>query len=425
MNIAALRRVDYWVGLGSCALLTLHRRLTENAATRAAARARSQRLLFIKLIEQGATVLAYDAVRRATDQVGRENVFFCVFAENRGILDLMNVLPPENVFAIRTTNLRVLVVDTLRALRAIRHRGIDTAVDMEFLSRGSAILAYLTGARRRVGLHRFTEEAPYRGDLMTHRVFYNPFLHTARAYTVLLEALDGDPDDVPMAKIPVGAPARAAPPFVATPDDLRRIEAIVAAAGAGPAERPLVLLNPNSGDMLPLRRWPSERFVELGRRILAAHPGTILITGAPAEADAANALCRAIDSPRARCIAGRTTLRDMLVLYGIADVLVTNDSGPGHFASLTGIDNVVLFGPGAPSQFGPLGGRCHVLWAGLACSPCVTVHNHRSSPCQNNRCMQAITVDDVYAQVRAILGERIRDHRPALEGLSRRADGAS
>jgi ADP-heptose:LPS heptosyltransferase len=31
------------------------------------------------------------------------------------------------------------------------------------------------------------------------------------------------------------------------------------------------------------------------------------------------------------------TLRDLLVLYTLADVLVTNDSGPGHFSSLTPI----------------------------------------------------------------------------------------
>jgi ADP-heptose:LPS heptosyltransferase len=102
-------------------------------------------------------------------------------------------------------------------------------------------------------------------------------------------------------------------------------------------------------------------------------------------------------------LAGRTTLREVLVLYGLAGVLVTNDSGPGHFASHTSIESVVLFGPGAPSQFGPIGGRSHVLWAGLACSPCANVYTHRFSTCTNNVCMQAIGVDEVYARVRSCL----------------------
>jgi ADP-heptose:LPS heptosyltransferase len=172
------------------------------------------------------------------------------------------------------------------------------------------------------------------------------------------------------------------------------------------------VFNPNASDMLPLRRWPLDRFVDLGRRIVVDYGSVnIVVTGAPVEEAAASALCQAIDSPRVINLAGLTTLRDVLVLYTIADVLVTNDSGPGHFASLTDIDNIVLFGPGAPSQFGPVGGRAHVLWAGLACSPCVNVYNHRFSPCTNNVCMQSIGVDQVYAEVRACLAARGLDGR--------------
>ena len=98
-------------------------------------------------------------------------------------------------------------------------------------------------------------------------------------------------------------------------------------------------------------------------------------------------------------VAGKTTLRDMLVLYSLADVLITNDSGPGHFASTTDIHNIVLFGPETPQLFGPLGENRHVVYAQLACSPCVSPYNHRFSPCTNNVCMQTITVDDVYREV--------------------------
>ena len=56
----------------------------------------------------------------------------------------------------------------------IRRLGIDATVDMEFFARAPAVLAFLTGARRRVGLHRFTTEGPYRGDLLTHRVAAQP-----------------------------------------------------------------------------------------------------------------------------------------------------------------------------------------------------------------------------------------------------------
>ena len=102
-------------------------------------------------------------------------------------------------------------------------------------------------------------------------------------------------------------------------------------------------------------------------------------------------------------LAAKTTLRDLLVLYSLADVLVTNDSGPGHFATMCEVENVVLFGPETPLLFGPLGKHHRVLWSQLACSPCVNPYNHRLTPCTNNVCMQRITVDQVYREVTAAL----------------------
>src|SRR5436309_2272112 len=123
--------------------------------------------------------------------------------ENRFIIDLLDLVPPENVLVVRTKRPVTLLLDLLRTTWRARKLGIDGTVDMEFFSRASAILAFLTGAGRRVGLHRFTSEGPYRGDLLTHRVQYNPYIHTAAAYYLLVEAIDADPREVPLLKTPV------------------------------------------------------------------------------------------------------------------------------------------------------------------------------------------------------------------------------
>jgi hypothetical protein len=183
-----MRRVDALLGRMLCWALTLHRRVSETL--RSVGPPPVRRILFIKLIEQGATVLAYDAVRAATERVGRDHVFFCVFADNRDILDLMDVIPQDNVLTIRSDTVPHLLADSLSVIRRARAAGIDTTIDMEFFARGSAILGYPIGAARRVGLHGFAEGAPYRGDLMTHRLIHNPFLHVARAYRLLVDALD-------------------------------------------------------------------------------------------------------------------------------------------------------------------------------------------------------------------------------------------
>ncbi len=404
-----MRRIDALLGRLLCGALTLHRRVSERLRG-AGSPPPVRRILFIKLIEQGATVLAYDAVRAAIERVGRDHVFFCVFTENRAILDVMDVIPHDNVLTIRNDSVPHLLTDSVAAIRRARRAGIDTTIDMEFFARGSAILAYLTGAARRVGLHGFGEGAPYRGDLMTHRLIHNAFLHVALAYRLLVDALDADPRDVPLMKVARSDRRPALPTFVPSETERSRVGALVAdvvgASADAPHERgqPIVLLNPNASDLLPLRKWPAERFEELARRLLAARPDVaVLITGSATERDAAEELCRRIATAGAYSIAGRVTLRELLVLYTLADVLVTNDSGPGHFSSLTSIRSIVMFGPGTPGQYGPIGEQSEILTAGLACSPCSDVLNHRTSPCTDNRCMQAISVDAVLAAVLARL----------------------
>ena len=367
MNPQTIGKIDRLAGRPICALLTFARRIGALLTPRRAP-SPMRKILLIKMIEQGATVLAYRAIMRAIELVGRENVYFWVFEENRAILDLMDVIPPENILTIRAKKLTSFIGDVLRTLFRIRKLEIDATVDMEFFARAPAILAFLTGAPRRAGLHRFSSEGPYRGDLLTHRVQYNPYLHTAVAYYALVESLLADPEERPLLKRALSQVDISPPRFVPREDEIAAMRALV---GEHLSDR-LVLLNPNASDLLPLRKWPTERFIELGKRILENHPDvTLIITGAPSEQAAAEQVAREIAPSRVISVAGKTKLRELLVLYSIADILVTNDSGPGHFASMTPIDSIVLFGPETPALFGPTGADSHVLWAGLACSPCV------------------------------------------------------
>jgi ADP-heptose:LPS heptosyltransferase len=284
---------------------------------------------------------------------------------------------------------------------------------MEFFARASAILTFLSGARRRAGLHRFTSEGPYRGDLFTHRIPHNPHLHVAVAYHTMVEALELPESRQPLPKRRI-AQRDWAPPLL----QIEPAEAQHVVQTLGLVSKRIVLLNPNASDLLPLRRWPTERFVELGKRLLAEDPGlTIVVTGAPSEKEAAEEIALRIDPLRAICAAGSTTLRELLVLYSLADVLVTNDSGPGHFASMTNIEVVVMFGPETPELFGPLGPRIRVITADLACSPCVNALNHRFSPCNDNVCMQQISVDEVHRAVTDALYRRRKAAKPVLRVL--------
>jgi hypothetical protein len=82
------------------------------------------KILFVKFAEQGSTVLAYRAIERAIKMVGSGNVYFLVFKENRFILDVMNLIPRENVITIRHKNLVDAGLQALFALYKIRRPGV-------------------------------------------------------------------------------------------------------------------------------------------------------------------------------------------------------------------------------------------------------------------------------------------------------------
>ncbi len=408
---ARLQKIDRWLGVPTCFLLTRLRRLLAPAPPPPAVRPRN--ILFIKLAEQGSTVLASAAIQQAVEMVGRENVFFAVFAENRFILDVLDLIPPENVFAIDARSFGSLAVSAVQALRAIRRRRFEAAIDLEFFARSSAAFSFLTGAQQRVGFHTFYGEVPYRGDLMTHRLLYNPYLHTAQTFSLMVAALTANPAQLPTFAGQPPAKESAGSSFEPRDAELAEVRALLSReTGARGATAPLILLNANASDLLPLRRWATERYAALARRLLDEFPDAcVLMTGAPAEAPAAEALVTAIGSPRCYSVAGKTTLRQLLVLYTLADLLVTNDSGPAHFASLTPIHVVTLFGPETPRLFAALTTRNVPLWSGVACSPCVNAYNNRQSPCRNNVCMQQITVDEVFAAAAASFRQRLADAR--------------
>ena len=395
MIVATLQKADRWLGIPLCFALTCLRGLLARSTVPASAPLRN--LLLVKLAEQGSTVLAYAALRRAAELVGRENVYFITFEDNRFILDVLGVVPEANVIAVSAETFPTLLRSALGAIKRLRRLNLDAAIDMEFFSRGSAALTFLSGAGRRVGFHAFFGAGPYRGNLMTHRLLYNPHLHTSQTFQTLVEALRCDAAALPTCGLTPPPADHQPPQFAPRPDELAQVKDIVRRETGG--QPPLILLNPNASDLLPLRRWPPQRYVDLTKRLLAKFPDAwVGFTGARNETQATAELVREVGSVRCVSFAGKTTLRQLLVLFTLADVLVTNDSGPAHFATVTPIQVVTLFGPETPALFAARSPRNSVLWAGLICSPCVNAYNNRQSPCRNNLCLQAITVDQVFAE---------------------------
>jgi ADP-heptose:LPS heptosyltransferase len=404
LNITAARRIDKYAGRPVCFALTLFRRLVDVLIPRGSYRC-PNKILFIKLAEQGCGVLAYPAVKDAEKTVGRENIYYLVFAKNRPILDLMEIVTHGNIIEIDSSGFWKFAITSLKALFKIRREKIDAAVDLEFFSRASAILSYLCGARIRVGLHLFFSEGPYRGDLFTHRIGYNPYAHSSVLYRAMVRALrQSPPNEITPVILKTPEDPASLSRFAPKEDERRALADKIRKLKGSDVSVPVVVLNPKITDRLPVRRWPEERYADLAGLILRDFPNAgIFITGDKREAESAG--CLAQKCPGAVSLAGELTLRELLVLYSGADCLVTSDSGPAHFASLTPVKSVVLFGPETPLLFAPLGENSVIIGTDLICSPCVGVYNQRNSPCPSAKCLKEISVQTVYEKVRQILAK--------------------
>jgi ADP-heptose:LPS heptosyltransferase len=399
-----MRRVDYFAGVPLCFLLTWLARLA--GIFTKGQRPIPARVLFMELSEMGSAILADPAMRKIRAQRHAE-LYFVIFRNNAPSLSLLGTVPHGHVFTIRQDGLIPLTTDTLRFLFWTRRNRIDTVIDLELFSRYTALLAGLSGASNRVGFYGFHNEGLYRGDMLTHRVAYNPHLHIAKNFVALVNAVLAEHEERPYSKTLIGDEEIQLARADISPDAIRSMRARVRADFPGFDEKRhrIVIVNPNASNLLPQRRWMPEYYAAvIGELLDGDQDLLVLITGAPDERAEADQLNARVGKDRCINFAGRQGLEELPALYQIAAVMLTNDSGPGHFSAVTDLRTFVIFGPETPRLYGSLGNSTPI-YAGLACSPCVSASNHRRTPCTDNVCLQAIKPHTVLAQMRAALDE--------------------
>jgi len=399
-----MRAIDHWVGVPLCAIATPLVALMDGARNLVSREPQApKKLLFIELSEMGSAILVDPAMRNA--QARGAELFFLIFKSNRASLTLLNTVKPENIFTIDSSSLGGLIKDTLRFLVFARRHHIDTVIDLELFSRFTALLTGLCGARRRVGYHIFHGEGLWRGCMLTRKVHYNPHIHITKNFLSLIHAAFADKIEVPFSKIEIPDSEVRLEQAVIDPVALgkvrERIESLAKEAGIEYVygKNRLILINPNASDLLPQRRWAQQRFSELIQGVHQQYPhDLILITGSPAELAYVEKVRVVANVKNALNFAGQVSFAELPPLYTLSDVMVTNDSGPGHFSAVTPLRTVVLFGPETPALYGSIGNSIAIT-ANLACSPCVSAANHRKTPCHDNVCMQKISVAEVLDKV--------------------------
>ena len=405
MNINVQRWIDRWVGIPLCAAVSLVDALAKPFRSTTQADQKPRAIVVILLSEMGSLVLAHDMFARLKTRYPDAQLHALLFGKNREILDLMGVVKPEQVHTVDDSSLTALLSSLLKAIRDLRTAHVDVAIDCELFSRISSLLSFASGASVRVGFHRHTQEGLYRGSHINRRVPYNPYHHISAQFLTLARAIDSTA--VPTSKQAIALSGKP-PPHVLLDSALvpgitqRLVDDYPAIAG-----KPLVLVYPGGG-ILPIRAWPLASYTALCEGLVLDGCAVAVIglkdDKALAQQLVANVKAAAPGSAVIDLTGYTKSIAELLALFHVARLLVTNDGGPGQFAALTPIWTLMLFGPETPGLYAPLTPHCYSFYSQWPCSPCLTAYNHRSSYCDgDNQCLKVIAPEAVLAKSRECL----------------------
>lgn len=160
-------------------------------------------------------------------------------------------------------------------------------------------------------------------------------------------------------------------------------------------DKPLVLLCPGSVNSRA-KRWPPESYAALADQ-LAESGTTVALIGSPGELDVSEQVVSIAKRPPV-LLTGKTSVAEVTALISVADVLVTNDTGPAHIGAAVGTPTLVIFGPTNPLTTRPYGPAGEIIRHQPDCAPCML----RDCPI-DHRCMTAIIPDEVFQRTRQLL----------------------
>ena len=420
MDLTVARYIDKWVGLLVCAVLFAFERATGGLRGRPVPPRRAttpppltprprpapRRILAIKFYGLGNVVMLLRVVQALRRRHPEAEIDFLTL-EGGNVVLLERCPAVRRIHTLSVRGLGPLIASALRVIPALRRGRYDVVIDFEQFAKISAILAYLSGARERIG---FATDGQHREGLFTTRVVYTDSEHMAHIFHRLTRPLDVSPE-LPAADIRISDAEQA------------RIAADVHAWGA--SGRPLVAMHVGSGPNFyatPLKRWEPASFAAVADGLVEHHGAVVVLTGAGPEERALVTEVRGRMRRDAVDACDRFTVPELAAFLARVTFLVANDTAVIHHAAALGTPVVALFGPTAPLHYGPGGPIDLIFYRDLYCSPCLTNYNLKMSRCRDPVCMRGIAPGSV---LEAIATHYLGPHATHAARLSARIPPAA
>ncbi len=395
MNVGLARKLDTWGGLAICLALYLFARLRgEDLPSMRATTPplpdhpipRPSRILTIKTYGLGNMAILMPVLAVLRREYPDAVIDMLTLDSNCSLIERSGLI--DQTIPLRLGGLGAMLASLLQILRVTRSRRYDLVVDFEQFIKLSAIVAYLTGARERIG---FNTDGQRRGWLYTRRVVYIDSEHMSGIFLRLLRPLDID------------APLPSTFEIRTSPDEDAAVDRLLSECGIAPGHAPLVPVHVGSGPNfydVPLKRWPPAHFARLCDELIRRYGAAIVLTGKGEEERELVADTRRLMKEDAASFCDRLGVGELLSLLRRATLTISNDTSVMHLSALIDTPVVAFFGATSPLQYGPLNPDRHlVFYKDLFCSPCVTNYNLKVSYCAEPVCIRSITVEEVLAGI--------------------------
>ena len=262
---------------------------------------------------------------------------------------------------------------TWPVIRTLRREHFDRSVDFASNDRG-AILSLLIGARQRLG---WAECGGFLGRRFCYNLRSTPetkLQHESARLAHLLAAWQI-------------IPASLEPEIRSDP----------ALAPAAEKLLPAGTVICHAASSQPKKEWPLRHWAELYRLASAKGLRVAFTTAIGAREQQLMADLKRL-VPDASVLPAIPGLPLFLAVLNRAEVFISGDTGPLHFAAGLGVPTLSLFGPSSAVQWAPIGPR-HQFLAGPACS-C----DGNWADCRNaSHCLAAITPAEVFERLQQIL----------------------
>jgi ADP-heptose:LPS heptosyltransferase len=354
-------------------------------------------VLVMELFEMGAAMMIYPSLQCIKNKIESPTIYCLTLKSIKGSWELLDAIPSENIYAVDDKNLFAFFSSLFSNILKLRKKNIDLIIDYELFMRVSAIISFMIKSRFRVGFNKYEMEGLYRGSFYNYKCAFNQNSHISKNFLSLTKTSLDFEQQYPNFKGHISASELSVPVYKSDAQLSISIREKIKALYPDYNGNKLILVSPDVGYNLTIRNYPKNMLVEVINKILNNFPDKlVLLVGTQDNMETCRDVAESVSHKR--CInfcSQAPSLREFFELLHTAELLLTNDNGPAHFAAATGTKVLALFSTDSPFIYGPLG-NCVIMYSFYQCSPCISAFNHKTSKCTSNLCLQAIKPDAVY-----------------------------